>query len=60
MKYLINSNPNDNFSLKYTVCVNDDVFEILTNEKASTEELAKFIGCEVDEIVQVELTEYEG
>jgi hypothetical protein len=60
MKYLVDVKGNENYSIIYTVYVNDDIFEIAADTKVSTEELAEFLECEVAEIVQVELRDYEG
>lgn len=41
--------------IKYTVYYNDDRAEIISDKKLSGEELAKKIGCDVEDLVQVEI-----
>lgn len=45
--------------MKYIVGVNDDVFEIITDHKMRTEEIAAYLECDIEEIVQVDLEEVE-
>ena len=41
--------------IKYTVYYNDDRAEVISDTKLTGEELAEIIGCDVEDLVQVEL-----
>ena len=41
--------------IKYTVYYNDDRAEVISDTKLTGEELAERIGCDVEDLVQVEL-----
>lgn len=59
IKYLVEMNENDYGVVKYDVLVNDDSFHFVSDRSLSTEEIAKFLDCEVDEIVQIDFEDYE-
>lgn len=59
IKYLVNMNENDYGVVKYDVLVNDDSFQFVSDRSLSTEEIAKFLECEVEEIVQIDFEDYE-
>lgn len=46
-------------ALKYTVCVNDDVFTFETDRRMRTEEIAEYLECDVEEIVQIDVEDAE-
>ncbi len=50
IKYLRDMTNKDSGSIQYGVLVNDDYFEIVTDTKLRTEEIAKFLGCAEGEI----------
>lgn len=41
--------------IKYTVYYNDDRAEVISETKLTGEELAERIGCDVEDLVQVEI-----
>ena len=59
IKFLKDMKENDYGVIKYEVLVNDDVFHFVSDKKLSTDEMAKFLDCEVDEIVQIDFCDYE-
>ena len=59
IKYLVEMNENDYGVVKYYILVNDDSFQLVSDRSLSTEEIAKFLECEVDEIVQIDSEDYE-
>lgn len=59
IKYLVEMNENDYGVVKYDILVNDDYFKLVSDRSLSTEEIAKFLECEVDEIVQIDSEDYE-
>jgi hypothetical protein len=52
-------NENDYGVVKYDVLVNDDSFQFVSDRSLSTEEIAKFLECEVEEIAQIDFEDYE-
>lgn len=52
-------NVNDYGVVKYDVLVNDDSFQLVSDRSLSTEEIAKFLECEVEDIIQVDFEDYE-
>lgn len=58
IKYLVDVNENDYGSLKYDVAVNDDFFQLVSDRYLSTDEIADFLECKVEEIIQVEFEDY--
>lgn len=59
IKYLVEMNENDYGVVKYDILVNDDYFQLVSDRSLSTEEIAKFLDCEVEEIVQIDFEDYE-
>lgn len=59
IKYLVEMNENDYGVVKYDILVNDDSFQLVSDRSLSTEEIAKFLECEADEIVQIDSEDYE-
>lgn len=59
IKYLVEMNENDYGVVKYDILVNDDSFQLVSDRSLSTEEIAKFLDCEVEEIVQIDSEDYE-
>ena len=58
IKYLVDMKETDYGLLQYDVGVNDDFFQIVSDRYLSTDEIAKFLECEVNEIIQVEFKDY--
>lgn len=59
IKHLIDMKENDYGVVKYDVLVNDDSFQFVSDRSLSTEEIAKFLECEVEEIMQIDFEDYE-
>lgn len=59
IKYLVEMNENDYGVVKYDILVNDDFFQLVSDRSLSTEEIAKFLYCEIEEIVQIDFEDYE-
>jgi hypothetical protein len=59
IKYLVDMKENDYGVVKYDVLVNDDSFQFVSDRSLSTEEIAKFLECEVEEIAQIDFEDYE-
>ena len=59
IKYLVEMNENDYGVVKYDILVNDDSFKLVSDRSLSTEEIAKFLDCEVEEIIQIDSEDYE-
>lgn len=59
IKYLVEMNENDYGVVKYDILVNDDSFKLVSDRSLSTEEIAKFLECEVEEIIQIDSEDYE-
>lgn len=59
VKYMKEVKPNDFFSIKWRIWVNDDYFEIASEGWMTIEEIAEFLECEEEEIVQIDLEDFE-
>lgn len=59
IKYLVDMNENDYGVVKHTVGVNDDVYVIVADKMLSTDEIVDFIGCDEDELQQIDYEDYE-
>ncbi len=59
IKYLVDMKENDYGVVKYDVLVNDDSFQFVSDRSLSTEEISKFLECEVEEIAQIDFEDYE-
>ena len=59
IKYLVDMKENDYGVVKHTVMVNDDVFVIVSDKELNIGEIADFIGCDEDEISQIDYADYE-
>jgi hypothetical protein len=59
IKYLKDMTIKDSGSIQYGVLLNDDYFEIVSDTKLNTEEIAKFLECDETEIYQIDMKDYE-
>lgn len=59
IKYLVDMKEGDYGVVKHTVMVNDDVFVIVSDKELHIGEIADFIGCDEDEITQINYEDYE-
>lgn len=59
IKYLVDMNENDYGVVKHTVLVNDDVFVVVADKMLTIDEIVDFIGCDEEELQQIDYEDYE-
>lgn len=59
IKFLKDMKENDYGVVKYDVYVLDDHYQFVSDRSLRTEEIAKFLECNEEDIVQIDLEDYE-
>ena len=59
IKYLVDMTENDYGVVKHTVLVNDDEFVVVADKKLNIDEIVDFIGCDEEELQQIDYEDYE-
>lgn len=59
IKFLKDMDVNDYGAIKYDVLVLDDSFQFVSDRKLKTEEIASFLDCNEEDIVQIDFEDYD-